>query len=297
MQWAKAGWGPEYSQEFNQYKNYYVDLSNLTATDLSLLKVSKLTIESIVKKYTEPYNLMVSGGVDSQTMLWCWLNSDTNFNAYCIKYVDSQGKVYNSHDIETLEIFANNHNIEINYLNFNIFNFLEKKLYEYANKYTCTSPQITAHMCMSEMITTGTKIFSGNFIPGGMYNYTILGMDRYARNSGYSVVPFFLMHDPDIAGVLRKYDEIKDIEAPIHYERKIKLLQSAGVPIIPQKEKYTGFELIKDFYDQTTTISRQDKIRYSTNHSKRNFDILFRYKLTNTIKYQDKVRYNLPQLS
>lgn len=291
MDWAKAGWGPEYSSEFSEIKNYHIDLSNLQKIHLPLLKISQETINSITKNYPAPYNLMVSGGVDSQAVLWCWLHSNKDFNAYCVKYVDTLGNVYNHHDLETLEEFANTYSIKINYLTFNIFDFLEHRLHSYAHKYMCTSPQITAHMAMSEMIPDGTKIFSGNFIPGGLYDYTILGMSRYAKLSGYNIIPFFLTHDSQIASALLQYDKTKDIRAPIPYERKVNLLRTAGVPVIPQKEKYTGFEKIKDFYDETTTISFVDKIKYSYMPSKRNFDILFRYKLTDTIKYQDKVIY------
>jgi hypothetical protein len=294
MDWIKTGWGSEYSPKFHPLKNYYMDYSGILPTNKPLLEVSTRVINDITKSYPAPYNLMVSGGVDSQTMLWCWLNSGVEFQVYSFRLVNSCGKIYNEHDYKNLQLFAENHSIRIKFVDFNIFDFLHNRLDVYAAKYTCTSPQITAHMAMSELISKGTKLLSGNFIPGGLYTYTILGLERYAKQSGFSVIPFFLMHDPELAGNLIQYDTSKRFKEPMPYSRKVKLLEAAGVPIIPQEDKFTGFEKIKDYYDKATTLSYQDKIKYHAYPSKRNFDVLFRYRLTDNIKYVDNVKFAFP---
>jgi len=290
MIWIKTGWGPDFSSSFDPEKNFHVDMRGINPTNKSLLDISKRVIFTITESYPSPYNLFVSGGVDSQTMLWCWLNSGKSFNVYCARLVDSKGNIYNEHDYATLKLFAQRYDIKINYLDFDIFDFLENRLKHYAEEYMCTSPQITAHMAISDSINDGTNLFSGNFQPGGLYTCTVWGLYRYSlvRNN---FIPFFLMHDAELAGALVQYDTDKSFYTKYNYTRKTKLLNLAGVPIIPQEEKYTGFEKIKDYCDINYTVSFNDRIQHAIEPSKRNFDILFRYKLKNIIRYRDNVVY------
>lgn len=290
MKWIKAGWGPEFSSIFDPEKNFHIDMRKINPTNKPLLDTSLRVISEITENYPSPYNLFVSGGVDSQTMLWCWLNSGKKFNPYCARLVDSKGNVYNQHDYETLQIFAHAHDIKIQYLDFDIFDFLDNRLKDYAKKYMCTSPQITTHMAISDLISNGTNLFSGNFQPGGLYTCTVLGLYRYSLLNN-NVIPFFLMHDAEMAGALIQYDTDKSFYTNYNYARKTKLLKLAGVPIIPQSEKYTGFEKIKDYCDINYTVTFNDRIAYANMASKRNFDILFRYKLQSIAKYRDKVIY------
>lgn len=297
MKWIKSGWGSEYSQIVDYNKFFHMDISGIKPTKNPLLKTATKVINDIRDSYPAPFNLMVSGGVDSQSMLWCWLHSDVPFQAICFQLVDDSGIVYNTHDYETLITFANIYSIPIQFVKFNIFEFLSNNLLNYATQYQCTSPQITAHMAMADSITSGTKILSGNFIPGGLYNYTILGISRYAEIKK-NAIPFFLMHDPELAGSLVQYDENRDTisyyQNPFPYNRKVELLKIAGIPIIPQQEKYTGFEKIKDYCDKNMEVTLNDRLKYYQMSSKRNFDILFRYKLTDSIKYQDKIIFKFP---
>lgn len=296
MDWIRKGWGPDFSQIFDSKKNYYLELTNLNPHSKPLLDISNRVIEQISQEYPSPYTLMASGGVDSQTMIWCWHKSNVPFNVVCVELVDQHGTIYNEHDISTLRLFSELLHIKVDFIKFDIFDFLENRLHDYAIPYQCTSPQITAHMAMSELVNEGTKIFSGNFIPGGLYDYTILGLERYAKTSGHSVIPFFLSYDCELAAALIQYDSKCDLRQPIPYEKKVALLQSAKVPVIPQETKLTGFEKIKDVCDikYRSVVTIKDKIKYHTMPSKRTFDILFRYRLTDQIRYQDKLVFIFP---
>ena len=201
--------------------------------------------------------------------------------------------VYNEHDLEQLEQFSLKYNIPVQYKDFDPIEFVETDLYSYASKYQCTSPQICTHMKMSEEITVGTIIFSGNFSAHSNYDYTIFGIKRYADISGRSIIPFFFLHDAELAGVINRinsqeaYSETYD-----SYLRKIANLRKAEIPVIPQADKYTGFEKIKEYYDkQKDRVTTHERIKFSNMPSKRIFDILFRYRLTDTIKYKDKILY------
>lgn len=272
---------------------YHIDLINATPTRTPLLEVSKRVITEIVNKYPGPYYLMLSGGVDSQTMLWCWQNSGVPFIPTSMKYVAHDNKtVLNAHDLTQLSEYATQFDLNITYRYFRIQHFLENELENYAKKYICTSPQLTAHMAMSEQIKDGTVIFSGNFINHGLYNYTVLGLERYSILSNRSIIPFFLMHDPELATITAQFEEAYMQKPKLGaYLKKVYLLTELGVPIIPQPQKQTGFETLKDIYDDYP-ITFLERIKYSKKDSKRKFDIFFRYRLADKIRYIDEVTYH-----
>jgi len=292
MKWIKLGWGPECASDPTVNTTFCVNLSQMIHSDKSLLEVSTECIKKITEEYPEPYYLFASGGVDSQSMIWCWMNSGKPFTVISFKYVHDN-VVYNEHDLEQLEQFSLKYDIPVQYKEFNPMEFFENDLYSYATKYQCTSPQICTHMRMSEEIKDGTVIFSGNFSAHANYDYTIFGIKRYADISGRSLIPFFFLHDAELAGVINRinsqevYSETTD-----SYLRKILSLRKANIPVIPQANKYTGFEKIKEYYDkQKERVTPQERIKFSSMPSKRVFDILFRYRLTDTIKYKDIMLY------
>jgi hypothetical protein len=142
-------------------------------------------------------------------------------------------------------------------------------------------------MKMSEIVADGTTIFSGNFVDDLAYNYTILGLKRYADISGKKCIPYFFLHDSELAGFRHK---------PVFgsaYEKKIQFYTSLNIPIIPQLKKQTGFEVIKDYYDtrKDLVVPPKMRIKYASMPSKRKFDLLFRYMLMEKIKYVDQVIY------
>jgi hypothetical protein len=294
MDWMRSGWGENFSEEFNPKIPFYIDTTNVIISNKPLLEISQRVIKEITEKYPPPYYLMVSGGMDSQIMLWCWLNSGIDFIPVSVKYTGASEfkEILNEHDLIELEQFANNHNIVIQYKYFDVINFLENDLEKYATKYQCTSPQICTHMAMSEMISDGTVIFSGNFAYAFFYTYTILGLKRYSDLSGRSVIPFFLLHDPELAGIPQILSNSTDYSI-----KKFEAYSNLKVPVIPQPEKQTGFEIIKNYYDTRTdlVVSPKTRIKYASMPSKRKFDLLFRYMLMEKIKYVDKVAYIRPK--
>lgn len=292
MKWIKLGWGKNCSSDFTENSTFCVDLSGIVHSEKTLLEASSECIQKITEEYPEPYYLFASGGVDSQSMIWCWMNSGKPFTVVSFRYVHD-GVAYNEHDLEQLEQFSLKYGISVEYKYFDPIEFVETQLYSYATKYQCTSPQICTHMRMSEEIKDGTVIFSGNFSSHSQYNYTIFGIKRYTDISGRSIIPFFFLHDAELAGFTNKvnsresYSEIADT-----YLHKISSLKKAEIPIMPQAQKYTGFEKIKEYYDkQKNRVTVLDRIKFANMPSKRIFDILFRYRLTETIKYKDKILY------
>jgi len=294
MNWIKFGWSRDFNHDFNPSIPFFIDLSNKIKTNKTLLEISTRVINEIAKKYPAPYHLMLSGGMDSQLMLWCWLNSGIDFVPVSIKYTGAPEfkEILNEHDLIELDSFAKNNKIDIQYKYFDVINFLENDLETYAIKYQCTSPQICTHMKMSEMILDGTVIFSGNFTTGLSYSYTIWGLKRYAEVSKRNIIPFFFLHDAELANLPvlpTNEDKYSDI--------KFSSYTNLGAPVIPQPKKQTGFEVIKDYYDtrKDLIVSPRIRLKYASMPSKRKFDLLFRYMLMEKVKYVDQVVYIRPK--
>ena len=307
MDWIKAGWGPKLNSEFNHLLSYYIDISKMALPSSDPISTAVNTVNQISKTHSGPYYLMVSGGVDSQCMMWAWLQSGVPFTAVACKYVSHDSNtIMNAHDLVELELFTSKFNIPVSYKNYDVFSFLENELQHYAVTYQCTSPQICSYMKMSELLEDGTVIFSGNF--GNeieLYNYTIFGLHRYAEQSGRSIIPFFLMHDKNIAGCLTTKISADrpeiiaefignefDARRYLAYRNKIEILKYNGFPIFPQKTKYTGFEKIKEHYEtQEELVIPRERLKYSNNASTRIFDIVFRYRLSDIVKYKDNIEW------
>jgi hypothetical protein len=304
MKWCKTGWGNELSDKFDPNLTFYINATSAVYHNKSLIDVSKQAIQRICAEYPAPYTLMMSGGIDSQAMLWCWINSGVEFNVVTVKYVNESGDILNHHDISNIEKVSQKNNVSVTYLDFNIINFLENYLIEYATRYQCTSPQITAYMCMSEMIYNGTVLFSGDFLLAhNGYNYTIFGLKRYTDISKRNVIPFFFLHDPELTTTLHRTYKLpkhfsisndNEVIKKNYYNMKVNAMIELGIPLIPQKEKLSGFEQIKNIYDtRTDLVTVRDRIKFAHMPSKRLFDIIFRYKLTEIIHYKDKIKWIL----
>lgn len=241
----------------------------------SALEEAILAVRSIVRNYPAPYTLMLSGGVDSQAMLYAWLKSGETFRTLTFRY---QGM--NDHDIITLQEFIelNDLDVSLQYMDFDVMSFLNTDYPNYATKYECSSPQICTHMKCSEMIHSGTVIFSGNFVmsprnSGPMLSYAILGMKRYAERSGRSIVPFFFLHTPQLAYSFIPYEMTDALSG---YEMKVEMYRLAGFPVIQQGDKYTGFERVKELCDGVK-IPITTRLKYASKPSSRPFDLLYRY--------------------
>ncbi len=282
---------------------------HLTGLDAALYN-----IEYIKKNYPAPYTLYLSGGSDSQAMLYAWVKSDTPFKTFSGIYNFES----NWYDLETGKLFAESLNVKIDYHNFDLIDFLETEHNDFALKYKTGSPQFTAFIKMASLTTEGTVIFSGeckppkNFvnpnsppivIPSlndmGLYYYGLIEHKpivpwffletetiaySWNYNSKYTFIPSYSSKDSNI--IANNNDERKG------YIEKIAIYHENGYPVIPQDNKQNGFEKIKNFYDFNSprNPSIQDKLAFGFERSRRNFDLLYRN------KYEDKLKnykYNL----
>lgn len=266
-------------------EDHYFSFRDLRDKKLSPLEAAFYTIEYITKNYPAPYTLYLSGGVDSQAMLYAWHKSGVPYKTFSATY----NQTLNEYDTRTLREFSAQQNIPVEYHDFDLISFLENEHDHYAHEYQCGSPQITTFMKLAEFTDTGTVIFSGQFIMKDK-NFGLLGTpDRnnfslynYGMKSQRSIVPFFFLETQELAYAFdMTIPEIAEFHTPGSYTDKVAAFQHHGFPVIKQDAKYNGFEEIKKLYD--TNPPRQPSIedrmsRTMRQTSNRNFDLLYRNK-------------------
>lgn len=288
------GWGSDMSPTFDPDLPMIMDFSDCQPNDTLPIHAAVNSVRAISEQYPGPYTLMVSGGVDSQAMIYAWIKSGVPFKLVSVIYHDPHGRPMNLYDLADLKAYAEYYSLEVEYKTFQLIGFLEKELPKYVETYRCTSPQICTHMKMSETITAGTVLYSGNYyFTGPLVNYTIMGLHRYVVATGRDIIPFFFMHDPELVGSFYRFTTVINdsiMSADTTYARKCIIYTLGGFHIMPQSTKMTGFEKVKDYYDvQPNLVTPRDKLEFAKFPSKRAFDIRFRYYFTRTVKYKDSI--------
>lgn len=269
---------------------YNFDCRTDEEVNVSALQASHMAIKKITEDYPPPYTLYVSGGVDSQAMLYAWHTSKVKYNTFSAKYKWG----FNDHDLENLELFSAQYKIPVKYVNVDIIKFWENEYDHYANTYYCASNQITAYMKLASLTTEGTVIMSGElmnrFNSPSFPDHENMGLYHYRNKTKTNFIPFFFLYTKELTHsfkfpypkqIVSEYSQIHEnnkFRTSSRYKLKTLLYQQNGFPIIPQVIKYNGFEKIKDYFDEHNTVDinplqRLNKGRYG---SRRIFDILYR---------------------
>ena len=246
----------------------------------SVMDIAVDAVHKIVREYPGPYTVLASGGIDSQVAIWAWKQSGIPFNIVHYSY-----NGLNSHDTETLLEFCRNNQLRNSIMSFDAMAFIKSdELIKYAIKYDCSSPQILTYVKLTELHSE-TVIMSGNYIndDGCGLNHTIMALQRHTEYKK-NFIPFFLLSTPELAYAFIKTDRQQKISnfakfgERNFYIAKCETYESAGVPIVRQTSKFTGFERIKELFDGHH-VPYNLRIKYGTKESKRSFDFLYRYSL------------------
>ena len=246
---------------------------------LTTLDAAELTVKSIMRDFPPPYRIMVSGGIDSQTMLYAWKLFGKDYIPTSIEY--SNG--FNDHDLITLKAFAQQESIEIEYVNFDILDFFKDRFFYIVEKYHCCSPQFAAHIGMSEPLD-GTCVFSGDRLDENVCHITSKNICMLEAAQDRPIVPYFFMHTPEISySLLYEHGNLTtgiEQETFYDYERKVLSYTKSGIPVIAQPTKYTGFEKVREYYDNNFAHLRTPKLKltYFKQYPRHcMFDLLLRY--------------------
>jgi len=289
-------WFKTYRENNDRLDPYVIDFDCQEDIDEEIfenpLKQAIEAVNNIVRDYPSPYNVFVSGGIDSQAMLWAWVKSGHRFRTCHFDY----GNDLNYHDRKYLDKFITKNNLEetldLKIIPFDAVKFItSSELADYAKKYDTVSPQILTHIKLCEQVE-GTAVFGGNYIipldpQSTILNYTILGLQRCADLSPKKIVPFFFLENPRLSYSFFKFlHESKDGG----YLGRIKAYQKNGFPVTPQPNKKTGFENIKRLFDHVK-IPAKDRLRWIERTSLRPFDFLYRYSnFEHTGLYSDQIK-------
>lgn len=259
--------------------DYNIVVPTATSTLHGLQSVAERTVEHIYNNYPAPYTLYVSGGIDSQAMLWAWHLSGRPVNA--VSYVYNNGM--NHHDLHTaMPEFAQSMSVQIEYRNIDLLWFYQVHYPKYHQTYRCGSPHVCAYMYLADQQKTGTVIFSGSNT--NFYTKNEWGLYHYGKLSGKSIVPFFLSETAEMHHYTRS---IKDINMD-----RLARYHAVGFPVKDQGAGhggFSGFEKIKDVYDLAFNNRVTPQMRFqktSAQHSGRTYDVLLRNHLE--AKYNDK---------
>lgn len=266
-------------KDFDYSKGIFSLTYQRSNPSIKALEAAVETVNYICQNYPAPYTLMLSGGVDSQAMLYAWIKSKQKFETFSAIYTDN----INLFDVVTIQEFADRYGIKINYVNFDVVNFLETEHKIYSDKYICGSPHFTTYMKLSDLVGHGTTIFSGSFIIRGRIQYfwsrNELGLLHYAILGKKNCVPFFFNETQNLTYAFR-HNGLPDVVND--YYNKVTMYQYNNFPVIPQADKFSGFEKLKERYD---TIEhplleslKSDILAKTGNPSRRNFDLLYRNK-------------------
>lgn len=287
---------------------------HLPQKKLSWQSAYEQTVTSIIKHYPAPYYLCVTGGVDSQAMLYAWYNT-VGAHPDVIPISFLYNNQCNEYDQVGISEICTKYGYHRQIKSFDLMAFIDSgECKEYQISYYTQSPQMAAWIKMIESLVSGTVIMSGELTDNKKPTSMIanhFGVMEYARNLNLSgselcYIPFFFEHDIDIATAhwpiieKIKYNVPEPDDHDVLQNRKNTYLnikvpkyQSVGYPVIPQYlgpiGRCSGFEKFKDLYEETHVYDRNAAMRAISNpaeRSERMFDVNLRSNLLDTIKYK-----------
>jgi hypothetical protein len=217
--------------------------------------------------------LCFSGGVDSQAMLHCWAEADLEAHVIIFAFKDG----LNKQDCEHAKSYCHTHDIPYREIEFDIVSFLTRDNASMTEVYGGISPHFNTHYRFVEILTHMgyTGVCFGGTAPdriNGEYGSNIekvpYHFTKIADKFQIAVQGSFLSHSPELAWAIalstpdtntnlykdnaendyEKYSEAVGAK----YEAKLIGYRRVGFDLIPQPQKYTGFELVKDYFEGQT---------------------------------------------
>lgn len=207
-------------------------------------------------------SLCLSGGIDSEAMLQAFLAAEVAFKIYFLRFKDG----LNDHDIKTNMEICDRNGLKYTVLELDVIQFLESGRHlEYGRKYRCQSPQIAVHFWMCDQIE-GLPVFGGNpFVQTEIDGHPFfIGLPgdlhctyfRYFEFHNRAGVPWFFIYSPELCASFLKLPTPQRLRqqrinpSEYSYLMKCNTYQEAGFKVQPRRDKYTGFELLREHYDK-----------------------------------------------
>lgn len=248
----------------------FIDSFNLSDLKSYRIQAARETYNNFGPKLA----LCISGGVDSQCMTQCFLEAGIQADVFALKFKDD----LNKQDIDHAIKYCDKVNVNLNIIEFDVLQFLSRHNYDYGIKYQSASPHFNVHYKLFDMlreqgydgvVAGGNTFLYSDVMKDFFPNYTrnALNFINYSNISGFKCQGNFLGYHPKLAWAISiltppVYDYVghkfllpqkeRIYWEHLRYLQKIKGYRRAGFNIIPQSQKYTGFELVKKYLENKT---------------------------------------------
>jgi hypothetical protein len=199
-----------------------------------------------------------SGGIDSQTVIDTFLYAGVTPEVVIFNFLDD----HNIHDVSHAIKFCETRNITPRLIDLDVIRFLNNKLYDFATKYKISSPQFAVHLYLAGKLKDlgyTSAIFGGNnltqYADKSWYTPTKEETDwcKYSQEINFPIIGSFWLQDWRLslmATIFTPY--VSTTDASHRYQSKILSYKTMGYDVIPQEQKYNGFETIKKYYEEMT---------------------------------------------
>ena len=133
--------------------DYYAELDSEIA-DVSDDCVFREELKRNAMQFSDTCNLIyLSGGLDSEITALAFLDAEIEFTPVIFKWTDKNNNVINDYDTEYAFSFCTENNIVPLVRLFDVVTFWESdEIYEYADKYKISSPQILTYYKMVDVM-------------------------------------------------------------------------------------------------------------------------------------------------
>ena len=101
--------------------------TQLSFDPTSLRKYRTEAVEKCLEVLGNNPAVCLSGGIDSQAMVQCFVEAKADFKLYSCKF----SKDYNLHDLEFARMFAKHHKLNLIEIELDVINFLTKENYDF----------------------------------------------------------------------------------------------------------------------------------------------------------------------
>jgi len=216
--------------------------------------------------------LCMSGGIDSQAAYQLW---DKRFPIEVVIFKFAND--LNSSEVNDAVKYVTAYDIDHRIITLDVERFLNFNLVNFAKANKLISPQFATHAFFLEQLKnlgyTGA-VFGGNGfsieqdkIYFNLSSAQLLDLEYYGTNNNFNVIPSFLSFERNLcmklavntpinvnAYMLSKDKDILPEDKQIvldrqaKYTNKITSYRNLRLPVIPQEDKKTGFEQLKDYY-------------------------------------------------
>lgn len=233
-------------------QSFYLDFGPFPSTYGKGFTYAVGDLRDIYSKYKRPLALTLSGGVDSQSVVLAAHASGVPFDVYSLRFMNG----LNAHDLSAGQELCDRLKIKIRYVDLDIIKFFTGGKYlNYVAPYQNGSPQMSAFMWFYDQIARANIVIgSGNPVIKspekytGMNNYTLFSWERFARNK-FPMIGFFLWYSPELFGSLYTvHPGDYHLTTEELYMVKCKTYVDNGFDIIPQADKFNGFEKVKEVF-------------------------------------------------